>query len=263
MREMVQLVRMALMFVILLVITTTTQAKEENSAKKGSYLELRVYHFSNSRQEGIIDSFLKYNFIPAMHKNGIATIGAFKPIANDTAIDKRFYVLIPYASMKQWEKVSETSADIVAGTYKDVAYNEPSYNRFETIFLQAFTKMPEIGVSKLTGDKNERVYELRSYESASEKYFKSKVRMFNEGGEVALFARLGFNAVFYGEVLFGAKMPNLMYMTSFENMQARDEHWKAFGSDPEWKTLSGLKEYQNAVSHMDIAFLRSTDYSDL
>ena len=47
-------------------------------------------------------------------------------------------------------------------------------------------------------------------------------------------------------------MPNLMYMTSFENKAARDEHWKTFGSDPEWKKLkqknpamwkdAGLKE---------------------
>ena len=32
-----------------------------------------------------------------------------------------------------------------------------------------------------------------------------------------------------------AHMPNLMYMTSFDNMAARDEHWKAFSSDPLWK----------------------------
>jgi cell fate (sporulation/competence/biofilm development) regulator YlbF (YheA/YmcA/DUF963 family) len=58
-------------------------------------------------------------------------------------------------------------------------------------------------------------------------------------------------------------MPNLMYMTSFENMQSRDEHWKAFGNDPAWKTLSAMKEYQNNVSHSDITFLRPTEYSEL
>jgi hypothetical protein len=36
------------------------------------------------------------------------------------------------------------------------------------------------------------------------------------GGEVPLFVRLGFNAVFYGEVIVGSHMPNLMYMTTFE-----------------------------------------------
>ena len=87
--------------------------------------------------------------------------------------------------------------------------------------------------------------------------------MFNEGGEVALFARLHFNALFYGEVIAGSAMPNLMYMTSFENKSDRDEHWKAFGNDPEWKKLSARKEYQNNVSKITIEFLRPTEYSDL
>ncbi len=117
--------------------------------------------------------------------------------------------------------------------------------------------------SKLTAPKSERVYELRSYESASEKIFANKVQMFNQGGEISLFDRLGFNAVFYSQVIFGSKMPNLMYMTSFENMPSREEHWKAFGADPFWKTLSGSKEYQNNVQHSDIYFLRPTVYSDL
>jgi hypothetical protein len=87
--------------------------------------------------------------------------------------------------------------------------------------------------------------------------------MFNEGGEMDIFSRLGFNAVFYGQVMYGAKMPNLMYMTSFDNMKAREEHWAAFRSDAAWKTLSGMKEYQKNVSKSEITFLRPTDYSDL
>jgi len=123
--------------------------------------------------------------------------------------------------------------------------------------------MPALTGSKLTAPKSERVYELRSYEGPSEKYYKNKVRMFNQGGEISLFARLGFNGVFYSEVLVGSKMPNLMYMTSFNNMQSRDEHWKAFGDDPEWKTLSAKPEYQHNVSHADIIFLRPTEFSEL
>jgi len=78
-----------------------------------------------------------------------------------------------------------------------------------------------------------------------------------------LFKKLGFNAVFYASVLSGAHMPNLMYMTSFENMASREQHWKTFGSDPFWKNLSASPEYQHNVSHIDIVFLHPTDYSDL
>ena len=54
--------------------------------------------------------------------------------------------------------------------------------------------------------RSERVYELRSYESATEQYNINKVEMFNVGGEIDLFEQLGFNAVFYGEVISGAKL---------------------------------------------------------
>ena len=116
--------------------------------------------------------------------------------------------------------------------------------------------------SPLNGARKDRIYELRSYESPSEAYFKNKVDMFNAGGEVKLFKRLGFNAVFYGEVLSGPKMPNLMYMTTFANQESRDAHWKEFVDAPEWKELISMSKYDNNVSHIDITFLYPTEYSD-
>jgi hypothetical protein len=86
--------------------------------------------------------------------------------------------------------------------------------------------------------------------------------MFNEGGEVVLFNRLQFNAVFYSEVIAGAHMPNLIYMTTFNNKAERDEHWKNFVNDTTWKRISVMPEYLNTVSKADIFFLRPTDFSD-
>ena len=86
--------------------------------------------------------------------------------------------------------------------------------------------------------------------------------MFNEGDEIGLFKKLNFNAVFYSEVIAGSHMPNLMYMTCFENKADRDAHWKSFVGDPFWKTLLAMPMYQHNVSHIDINFLRPTDYSD-
>jgi hypothetical protein len=132
----------------------------------------------------------------------------------------------------------------------------------ETILLRAFPLAPQMQLPSLQSAKKERVYELRSYESPTEKKFENKVQMFNLGDEIGLFKRLNFNAIFYSEVILGSKMPNLMYMTSFENKAARDEHWKTFVSDPYWKNLSSMPEYQNNVSHIDINFLYPADYSD-
>lgn len=251
-------------FIISLFIQTNLQAAP--IAKSGGYFELKVYHFSTSAQEASIDSFLHYQYLPYLHSVKLNNIGVFKALANDTSADKKIYVFIPFKTLKQWEAFSTQSIAITTSAntgYVKALYNQPAYNRFETIFLKAFSLMEEISASKLTGPKSERVYELRSYEGPSEKYFRNKVKMFNEGGEIPLFSRLGFNAVFYSEVLFGSKMPNLMYMTSFDNMKSREDHWKAFSADAEWKTLSAKEEYQHNVSKNEIVFLRPMEYSEL
>lgn len=266
---MIKLKTSLFLLVIVFANALTINAFASPVAKNtGAYFELKVYHFSNSSQEATIDSFLQYQYVPSMNASGISNIGIFKAIANDTATDKRVYVFTPFKSLKQWESISkdvyrfEQAANGTTG-YVDAAYNKPVFGRIENIFLRAFDLMPKVAPSKLTGPKSQRVYELRSYEGTSEKIHRNKVRMFNEGGEVPLFERLGFNAVFYGAVLFGCKMPNLMYMTSFENMNSRTEHWKAFRADPEWEKLSAMPEYQRNVSQNEIVFLRPTEYSQL
>lgn len=234
-------------------------------SSRPAFFELKVYHLSNSRQEAVVDSFLRRQYIPALHAAGIYNIGIFKPIGNDTTADKKVYVFTAFKSLKQWESLKQGAIGPKGGGdgYVNAPYNKPAYTRIETILIKAFDEMTELRAPGLDAPKDERVYELRSYEGASEKIFKNKVQMFNAGGEIKLFSRLGFNGIFYGEVVIGSKMPNLMYMTSFKNMQAREEHWKTFSSDPEWKKLSAMPEYQNNVSHIDIVFLRPTNYSDL
>ena len=120
--------------------------------------------------------------------------------------------------------------------------------------------MPEFAIPKFTTPKSERVYELRSYESATESLASNKIDMFNDH-EVAIFTKLNFNAVFYGQVISGSKMPNLMYLTTFNNKADRDKHWTAFGED--YKKISGLPQYQHNVSKNVTLFIYPTDYSDL
>jgi hypothetical protein len=231
------------------------------------YLAIRVYHAADESQLGAIDNYLQSSLVPAFDREGFNRVGVFRAIDNDTAKDKRMYVFIPFRSMPQLEQMTAVTDrslgdSATAPAYTKAAYNKAPFTRFETILLREFEGMPVVKASGVKGDISQRVYELRSYESATEALHKNKVQMFNSG-EVTLFERLGFNAVFYGQVVAGSRMPNLMYMTSFDNKAIRDEHWKAFGSDPEWKKMSSDPIYQNNVSHIDITFLRPTAYSRL
>ena len=232
------------------------------------YYEIRVYHYSNSTQETILDNYLKTAYLPALRKNGLKNIGVFKPVANDTAANKKIYVFIPATSLEKLANIpqqlqKDSNYKRAAAAYLDAAFDQPVFTRVETILLKAFRLAPKMYTPSLKSDKKDRIYELRSYESATDKLYEQKVKMFNEGGEVALFKRLEFNAVFYAEVISGGRMPNLMYMTSFENKAERDAHWKTFGSDPEWKRISGLAEYAHTVSKADVILMHATDYSDL
>lgn len=235
--------------------------------EKREFYQLTVYHFSSPGQENIIDSHLKTALLPALHKVNIKNVGVFKNHSNDTTTDKTLYLLIPVTSLDEVTKIaSRLNTDKTyqnAGSgYLKAVYSSPPYTRIETILLHAFSLSPELQTPALHGPRKERIYELRSYESATEEIFKNKVHMFNEGDEIGLFKRLNFNATFYGEVIAGSRMPNLMYMTCHENKKTRDANWKSFVDDPYWKKLSTMPEYQHNVSHIDISFLYPTEYSD-
>jgi hypothetical protein len=238
-----------------------------NKKPMREFYQLTVYHFKNPEQEKVLDNYFQNALLPALHRLKITNVGVFKSLANDTVADKLIYVFVPFKSLEMvTELPSKLKADAAymsqGATYTDASYNDPPYSRMETILLHAFPSAPRMQLPSLQSAKKERVYELRSYESATEKKFENKVQMFNQGDEIGLFRRLDFNAIFYSEVIAGSKMPNLMYMTSYENKAAREEHWKTFVNDPYWKKLSSMPEYQNNVSHIDITFLYPADYSD-
>ncbi len=239
------------------------------AAQKREFYEIKIYTYKGAEQEKQIDDYLKNAYLPGVHRAGISKVGVFKPVESDTAFfGKRIYVLTPFKSLEQFAGINDVLQKdkqyLEAGkSYIDAVYSAPPFVRLESIILQAFSYQPNFDVPKLSSPAAERVYELRSYEGHTEKIYKNKVKMFNEGGEVTLFKRLNFNAVFYAEVLAGGRMPNLMYMTSFENQADRDAHWKTFVADPEWKKLSSMPEYQNNVSKINIYLLHPTAYSEI
>jgi hypothetical protein len=148
-----------------------------------------------------------------------------------------------------------------ATAYIDAPHDNPPYTRIESMILRSFSATPKMALPELTSPRAERVYELRSYEGATEKLYNLKVEMFNEG-ESALFQELKFNPVFFCEVLSSAHMPHLMYMTTHADTIAQKANWDAFVSHPEWDRMKNLDRYQNTVSGMTKYLLYPTEYSD-
>lgn len=236
-------------------------------AASRDYYQVQVFRLNGKAQEEKVDNFLKNAYLPALHKAGIEKIGVFKPIENDTTSGKRVYVWIPFKSLNHFAEIQDKLANDQqyqnAGMdFLGAPFDQVPFMRKESILLKAFPDAPNYFIPNYTTPRSERIYELRSYESPTEKLFRQKVKMFNEGGEIKLFKKLEFNVVFNAEVISGSAMPNLMYLSTFANMPEHDAHWKAFGGHPEWKKMSGLEEYKNTVSKAVILLLHPTDYSD-
>jgi hypothetical protein len=250
----------ALALIVLLALGFTVKA-----APARYYYQIKIYHIKTKAQEDRLDSYLKNAYLPALHRANVSKVGVFK--SDQDTSGKRVYVFVPYTT---WDKLENTDSKLLSDQqyladgkeYIEAPYNDLTYVRMETIVLKAFPKWPGPTVPQLSANKPDRVYELRSYESPTESYNVNKLKMFNDGGETTLFNRLNFNAVFYAEVLAGSHMPNLMYMTTFENKEDRDKHWNDFFADPVWKKLIADKQYDHNVSKAEITFVHPTEYSD-
>ena len=250
------------LLLILAVLSTTTL-----NAQEQEFYQLKIYSFNSATQEKLLDEYLENAFIPALKRMEITNIGVFKLKSNDLDSIKKIYMLIPFTELSEFTNLDnqllKDQRYITSGAnYLKAPHDKSPYLRLESILLKAFKDMPKMQATKVEGPRKDRVYELRSYESATETIFKNKVEMFNDGGEIILFKKLNFNAVFYSEVISGPKMPNLMYMTTFSNQESRDAHWKSFGDSSEWKEMSSMPKYQNNISHIDKIFLYPTEYSD-
>jgi hypothetical protein len=144
----------------------------------------------------------------------------------------------------------------------DAPMSDPAFVRAESILLRAFEAMPTLESSPGAGKASRRLFELRTYESHSDRAALNKMKMFN-AGEVPIFRRAGLTPVFFGETVVGTKMPSLTYMVTFPDMPARDAAWGQFGQDPEWKALSSDPQYRDNVSAISDIILQPTSYSQI
>jgi hypothetical protein len=226
------------------------------------------YILRSGTQQPRIADFLQNAAIPALNRLGHQPVGAFEAVSG--AISPSVFVLVPMRSLGAFASMEasllkDEAFMKAASIYIDAPPTDPVYDRREISLLAAFAKMPRIQVPAQTAEKRPRLFELRTYESHSEKAHAAKVRMFEELGEMEIFKRVGLKAVFFSHTIAGPRMPSLVYMLVYDNLADREKTWAAFSSDPEWKKLSGLAGYSNAdiVSNITSVYLRPAAYSQI
>ncbi|MBI4891929.1 MAG: NIPSNAP family protein [Acidobacteria bacterium] len=110
--------------------------------------------------------------------------------------------------------------------------DEAPYEHFSESLLEAAPYQPPL-IQNLMYREQPRVFELRVYHSPTERQLKLLHERF-AGPEIQIFHRCGIRPVLYSSTLIGPQKPNLVYLTPFDNLAAREKAWAAFGADPEW-----------------------------
>ncbi|MDN3550894.1 NIPSNAP family protein [Mucilaginibacter aquaedulcis] len=245
---------------ILPLSSMATSAKDTGT----QFYELRTYILKNESQQKLVEDYFQNAAIPALNKLGSKNIGVFTELKPDG--QTKIYALIPFNSLADFLTVQEKLDKDPVYQEKGAAYLtapaiEPAYERIESSLLKAFAHMPKMQIPK----QSPRIFELRRYEHATESAGKKKLEMFNDAGEIDVFKRLGFNPVFFGETIIGDHRPNLIYMITFDDLDAKAAHWKAFGSDPEWKKISSVPDYSDAklVTHITSTLLQPLTASQI
>jgi NIPSNAP len=230
-------------------------------------IEITYYKLRNGadNQRQRLSQFLEHNYVPAIQRVGAGPIGVF---ANSIGPDGPFLMLVTqFPSMAGFEQCRDKlSADSDFAKALDAFNAQPglSYERGERMLLRAFEGMPRIEVPPGDSKRPARIFEVRMYESNNLSTLRRKLNMFNSG-EMGVFKRLGMQPVFFGEMIVGPKLPNLVYMLSFDDLAAREKAWRAFGGDPEWKKLRETPGWSDAeiVSNITNFFVSPLPFSQI
>ncbi len=222
----------------------TAASAAQDDAGGRQYLELQKYVFESEAQRRAYDAFLKDMLMPALNRLGIQPVGVFC----DAKEPSPLYVLLPHATIESAAALTQrllADAELCAkaAAILDAPKSALPFKEMERTLMLAFKGVPKLQTPvKSPG----RIFQLRVYESPSLATARKKIEMFNDAGELAIFREVGMQPVFFGETLFGAKLPNLTYMLGFEDAEQQKAAWGKFGKHPEWQKLRAMPEFADA-----------------
>ena len=111
-------------------------------------------------------------------------------------------------------------------------------------------------------DPQAAIYELRIYYPAPGKLSALNARFRDH--TLKLFAKHGMRNVAYWNEQPTSEAPEgrLVYVLAYPSRQAREASWKAFGDDPQWRSVVAASEAGGKlVTKIDSVFMTLADYS--
>ena len=208
-------------------------AQTGSTARSRRVFVLEQYHLKNGTQPARIHEYLEKALLPAMKRAEArpaifleALITPHMPQVASVSV----YDSIEHMYSTRMKLASDSELLKAMQSWESAA--EQPYEHLSSTLLQATPYCPELMPDR-EPRKTQRVFELRVYHSPTWRQLAALHERF-AGPEIKIFARSGIHPVLYSSGVFGQNLPNLTYLIPFDNLDAREKGWAAFGADPEW-----------------------------
>jgi hypothetical protein len=237
-------------------VSTSTYA---NAASKRHFYEYRTYELRTDINPQRIHKFFADHLIPELKKRASGPIGCFNVSAGQ--LSPSLSLLVPYESLSQLKSTAELVApdDEFTRAWKSFETGaDLPYVRYQASLLKAFDRHPQIEAPPA----GNHLFELRTYESRNAFDAAAKVEMFNQE-EIRIFRDCGMHIVFFGEGIFGSRLPHLTYMLAWEDMEERERVWNIFRNNEDWNRIKVVPKWAKTVSNIHASFQSGTDYSEI
>jgi hypothetical protein len=244
-------------------MTAAAEAGSADTSQPSRYFLLETYFLRNSTQLPRLHEFVSQGLLPALTK-----VHAGPKLFLEALVSAHMPKYVAITGFSSIEEVTGLRATLA----KDPAYRkafaawengpEPPYEHYTQTLLRATDYCPPVEPSARR-DKP-RVFELRVYHSPTWRQLAALHERF-AGPEIKIFHRVGIHPLLYTETAIGPNMPNLTYLTPFEDLAAREKAWDRFASDPEWVKVrkESVDRHGQISSVIEITLLRSSPYSPI
>lgn len=242
-------------------------AAQTSQPQPREFYQLRRYDLMSGPELKLTEDFFRDALIPAAKRMGLGPVGAFKLDFGEQT--PAYYLLIPGSSVATLAELDlHLAGDAeflkAAAPFWNATSTAPAFQRVEISLLAAFKGWPRITPPAASATKGKRIFQMRSYESPSNRDHVRKIEMFHDG-EFDVFRKAGFHPLFYSDVLAGPRLPKLTYMLSFVDTSELEARWDIFRNDPEWKKLQADPRFgfDQIVSNITNLILSPLDCSQI
>lgn len=241
----------------------SASAAGASEPKPRAYFEFVTVRLQSGAQVSRLLAWFEKRALPLFEKHRVSAIGFFT-VDVGPAIPS-LLAIFSYAGIGEAETAwagleadREWSAALAERESPD-----PAFYREDSALLVAAPFSPAIKPFA-PGDTPHKIYELRIYESPTERQLDYMHERF-AGGEIEIFHKSGIHPVLYADTFIGPNMPSMAYLIPYESEAHREKAWAAFRENPDWAKLrdESIRRGGEIVRNITNMLLSPTSFSPL